>query len=63
MYGQMQAFTPQVVLIPLKQSPPNKFAEILWGFLNMVPVRPSPRSREWLRTKTLRLSPATNPES
>ncbi len=41
-YGQMQAFTPQLVLQPLKQSPPNKFVEIIWGFANMIPVRPPP---------------------
>ena len=36
-YGQMQAFTPQLVLNPLKQSPPNKYVEILWGYFNCVP--------------------------
>ena len=33
----MQAFTPQLVLNPLKQSPPNKYVEILWGYFNCVP--------------------------
>jgi len=36
-YGQMQAFTPQLVLGPLKQSPPNKWTEVLWGYLNCIP--------------------------
>ena len=36
-YGQMQAFTPQLVLQPLKQSPPNKWTEVLWGYLNCLP--------------------------
>ncbi|EKX49171.1 hypothetical protein GUITHDRAFT_44341, partial [Guillardia theta CCMP2712] len=37
LYGQMQAYTPQLVLNPLKQSPPNKWVEVLWGYLNCVP--------------------------
>ena len=28
LYGQMQAYTPQLVLNPLKQSPPNKWVEV-----------------------------------
>jgi hypothetical protein len=36
-YGQMQAFTPQLVLQPLKQSPPNKWTEVLWGYINCLP--------------------------
>jgi len=37
-YGQMQAAVPWLVLQPLKQAPPNKYAEILWGFVNLVPT-------------------------
>ena len=37
-YGQMQAFTPDLVLSPLRQSPPNKYVEIVWGFLNCLPT-------------------------
>jgi hypothetical protein len=36
-YGQMQAFTPRFVLKPLLQSPPNKYVEIVWGFLMVLP--------------------------
>ena len=36
-YGQMQAFTPQLILNPLKQSPPNKWTEVLWGYVNCLP--------------------------
>jgi hypothetical protein len=30
-YGQCQSYSPQLVLAPLKQSPPNKWACILWN--------------------------------
>ena len=38
LYGQCQSWTPQVVLQPLRQSPPNKQTEILWGLLNCLPT-------------------------
>jgi len=37
-YGQMQAFTPQLALKPLRQAPPNKYSEILWGYINCAPT-------------------------
>lgn len=38
-YGQMQSWTPQLVLGPLKQSPPNKWVAALWcGILTVVPL-------------------------
>jgi len=37
-YGQCQSWTPQIVLQPLGQSPPNKQTEILWGVINCLPT-------------------------
>ena len=37
-YGQCQSWSPQLVLQPLKQSPPNKLTEIVWGLVNCVPT-------------------------
>jgi hypothetical protein len=33
LYGQAQSFAPNLVLMPLKQSPPNKFVCVLWNLL------------------------------
>lgn len=39
MYGQCQSYSPQLVLAPLKQSPPNKWTCMLWnGLLVVCPV-------------------------
>jgi hypothetical protein len=38
LYGQVQAWTPQLVTGPLKQTPPNKLTEVLWGFVNCLPT-------------------------
>lgn len=38
LYGQVQSWTPQLVTGPLKQTPPNKLTEVLWGALNCVPT-------------------------
>lgn len=38
LYGQVQSWTPQLVTGPLKQTPPNKLTEILWGLLNCLPT-------------------------
>jgi Major Facilitator Superfamily len=38
LYGQIQSWTPQLVTGPLKQSPPNKLTEILWGTINCIPT-------------------------
>jgi Major Facilitator Superfamily len=38
LYGQVQSWTPQLVTGPLKQTPPNKLAEILWGYINCLPT-------------------------
>jgi hypothetical protein len=38
LYGQVQSWTPQTIIGPLKQAPPNKLTEILWGFINCVPT-------------------------
>mmetsp|Transcript_12042 Transcript_12042/g.34666 ORF Transcript_12042/g.34666 Transcript_12042/m.34666 type:complete len:556 (-) Transcript_12042:155-1822(-) len=38
LYGQFQSWTPQLVTSPLKQTPPNKLTEVLWGLLNCVPT-------------------------
>jgi hypothetical protein len=38
LYGQVQSWTPQLVTGPLKQTPPNKLTEILWGFINCIPT-------------------------
>jgi len=37
-YGQVQSWTPQLVTNPLKQTPPNKFTEMLWGVINALPT-------------------------
>lgn len=38
-YGQCQSYSPQLVLAPLKQSPPNKWTCMLWnGLLVVCPV-------------------------
>ena len=38
LYGQVQSWTPQLVTGPLKQTPPNKLTEILWGLFNCLPT-------------------------
>jgi len=38
LYGQVQSWTPQLVMGPLKQTPPNKFTEVLWGSINVLPT-------------------------
>lgn len=38
LYGQVQSWTPQLVTRPLRQSPPNKLTEILWGLINCIPT-------------------------
>ena len=38
LYGQVQSYTPQAVIGPLRQSPPNKFTEVLWGTINCIPT-------------------------
>ena len=37
-YGQCQSYTPQLVTGPLRQTPPNKLTEVLWGLLNCLPT-------------------------
>lgn len=38
-YGQIQSWTPQLVTKPLRQSPPNKWAAMLWcALLSIVPT-------------------------
>mmetsp|Transcript_43166 Transcript_43166/g.143731 ORF Transcript_43166/g.143731 Transcript_43166/m.143731 type:complete len:561 (-) Transcript_43166:103-1785(-) len=37
-YGQFQAYTPQLVTGPLRQTPPNKRTEVLWGLVNCLPT-------------------------
>jgi Major Facilitator Superfamily len=38
LYGQVQSWTPQLVTGPLKQTPPNKLTELLWGTVNCFPT-------------------------
>jgi hypothetical protein len=38
LYGQVQSWTPQLVTGPLKQTPPNKLTEVLWGMVNCLPT-------------------------
>lgn len=38
LYGQVQSWTPQFVTGPLKQTPPNKLTEVLWGMVNCLPT-------------------------
>eukprot|EP00882_Tetradesmus_deserticola_P010869 GHRQ01011488.1.p1 GENE.GHRQ01011488.1~~GHRQ01011488.1.p1 ORF type:complete len:366 (+),score=173.70 GHRQ01011488.1:27-1100(+) len=39
LYGQVQSWTPQLVLQPLRQSPANKYVELLWnGLLCFAPA-------------------------
>lgn len=38
LYGQVQSWTPQLVTGPLKQTPPNKLTEVLWGLINCIPT-------------------------
>ena len=38
-YGQVQSWTPQAVLAPLRQAPANKYVQVLWnGALTVVPA-------------------------
>ena len=37
-YGQVQTWTPQLITTPLKQTPPNKLTEIMYGLLNCIPT-------------------------
>lgn len=37
-YGQVQSWTPQLVTGPLRQTPPNKLTEVLWGVVNCAPT-------------------------
>ncbi len=37
-YGQIQSYTPQLVTGPLRQSPPNKLVEVMWGLINCLPT-------------------------
>merc|ERR1719199_86133 len=34
----LQAFTPKLVTTPLKQTPPNKWVEVLWNWINCLPT-------------------------
>jgi hypothetical protein len=36
-YGQMQSYTPQLVIGPLGQTPPNKFVAVMWAAF-LVPI-------------------------
>ncbi len=38
LYGQVQSWTPQLVTGPLRQTPPNKMTEVLWGIINCYPT-------------------------
>jgi hypothetical protein len=38
LYGQVQSWTPQLITGPLKQTPPNKLTEVLWGLTNCIPT-------------------------
>lgn len=38
LYGQVQSWTPQLVTGPLRQTPPNKLTEMLWGTINCLPT-------------------------
>lgn len=38
MLSQVQSWTPQLVTKPLRQDPPNKLTEVLWGGINCVPT-------------------------
>jgi len=38
LYGQVQSWTPQLVVGPLNQTPPNKMTEVFWGLLNCYPT-------------------------
>ena len=66
-YGQCQSWTPQLVLQPLGQSPPNKQTEILWGVINCIPTavmaavcygcpNPNPKPTRVTPTPTLTLT-------
>ncbi|KAJ1634986.1 major facilitator superfamily domain-containing protein [Pavlovales sp. CCMP2436] len=37
LYGMMQSYTPQLVIGPLGQTPPNKFVAMVWAFM-LVPI-------------------------
>lgn len=37
LYGQTQSYTPQLVITPLGQAPPNKYVAVLWAFL-LIPI-------------------------
>eukprot|EP00550_Attheya_septentrionalis_P009733 CAMPEP_0198283292 /NCGR_PEP_ID=MMETSP1449-20131203/2938_1 /TAXON_ID=420275 /ORGANISM="Attheya septentrionalis, Strain CCMP2084" /LENGTH=588 /DNA_ID=CAMNT_0043979873 /DNA_START=75 /DNA_END=1841 /DNA_ORIENTATION=+ len=38
LYGQIQSWSPQLVIGPLDQSPPNKLAAVFWNFINCLPT-------------------------
>jgi hypothetical protein len=38
LYGQVQSWTPQLVTGPLRQTPPNKLTEVVWGMVNCIPT-------------------------
>lgn len=38
-YGQVQSYTPQLVLSPLRQQPANKLVQALWnGLMSLIPA-------------------------
>lgn len=37
LYGQTQSYTPQLVIAPLRQTPPNKYVATLWALL-LIPI-------------------------
>jgi len=37
LYGQTQSYTPQLVISPLRQTPPNKYVAVLWALL-LIPI-------------------------
>ncbi|GMI10486.1 hypothetical protein TrVE_jg3999 [Triparma verrucosa] len=38
LYGQVQSWTPQLITGPLKQTPPNKLTEVMYGYINVIPT-------------------------
>ena len=64
LYGQCQSFSPQLVLAPLKQSPPNKWACMAWtallglsplymGVMMLTPAYDTPGDESATKTGTL----------
>ena len=74
LYGQCQSFSPQLVLAPLKQSPPNKWACMAWtsllglsplymGVMMLTPAYDTPGDESATKTGTPSSASSPSPSS